>query len=251
VPKDLLRAAIFGHVRGAFTGAEQDRPGLLRETEEGTLLLDEFGEFGLSEQAVLLRVLEAGEYFRVGEETARTLKTRLVLTTNRSIDDERVFRPDLKYRCKLIRVPALSERVQEIGPLASYFANGKGAGMTEAGVAWCEGQAWPGNVRQLKSVVEEAASVCAGGDVTLKALANAAQNFAGVRTSAPPSAKDNRSLVLPGETMAQALKRIERTFAEEALAQAGTARGRKSRAAAIYGANRHTFYDLLERYNLS
>ncbi len=250
MPKDLLRAALFGHVRGAFTGAEQDRPGLLREAEEGTLLLDEFGEFGLSEQAVLLRVLEAGEYFRVGEETARTLKTRLVLTTNRSIDDERVFRPDLKYRCKLIRVPALSERAQEIGPLASYFAAGKGAGMTEAGVAWCEGQAWPGNVRQLKSVVEEAASVCAGGDVALKALASAAHNYTGTRTSAPQAADESLS-VRPGETMAQALKRIERTFAAEALAQAGTARGRKSRAAAIYGANRHTFYDLLERYNLS
>jgi two-component system response regulator AtoC len=168
IPESLLESELFGHVRGAFTGASADKIGLFEQADGGTLLLDEIGELPLGLQAKLLRVLQESEIRRVGDQRTRRVDVRVLAATARDLGAEVKagrFREDVFYRLNVVSIelPPLRERHEDIAPLARYFAArlGKRLGhplaLSDAAIAWLEGQAWPGNVRELENAIERAA----------------------------------------------------------------------------------------------
>jgi len=168
VPETLLESELFGHARGSFTGAVQDRPGLFEAAQGGTLLLDEIGEVPAAMQVKLLRVLQEREVRRVGENKARAVNVRLLAATNRDLTEEihaARFRQDLYYRLRVveIRVPPLRERRDDVLPIARAFLETTAArmgrkvnGFTPAAAHQLLRYDWPGNVRELENAVERA-----------------------------------------------------------------------------------------------
>lgn len=173
--KDLLENELFGHAEGAFTGATKAAKGYLEEAHEGTLFLDEIGEMNIDLQAKLLRVLETGEFYRVGESKPRKVNVRFIAATNRNLLEESEkgnFRSDLYYRLSVftITLPALRERKGDIKILANYFinqfalkTNKRDVTLSDSFLKALEGHAWKGNIRELKNVIER--SVILSGDV--------------------------------------------------------------------------------------
>jgi serine/threonine-protein kinase PknK len=160
IADNLFEAELFGHARGAFTGAERARAGLLAEAEGGTLLLDEIGELEPARQATLLRLLETGRYRAVGADGERTADVRIVAATNRDLEHEvarGTFRRDLLFRLNVleIRVPSLRERADDVSLLIAHFLAraGSSSHFTEAARARLSGYDWPGNVRELEHVI--------------------------------------------------------------------------------------------------
>jgi two-component system response regulator AtoC len=167
IPESLLESELFGHVRGAFTGASADKAGLFEQADGGTLLLDEIGELPLPLQSKLLRVLQEGEIRRVGDERTRRVDVRVLAATARDLAEEAgagQFREDLFYRLNVVAIhlPPLAERRADIGPLARHFVARLGQrfarplALAEEAVAWLEAQEWPGNVRELENAIERA-----------------------------------------------------------------------------------------------
>lgn len=174
--KDLLESELFGHREGAFTGATKDKKGLFEEANTGTLFLDEVGELPVELQAKLLRVLETGEFLRVGETKPVRSDVRIIAATNRDLEKETEsgnFRNDLYYRLSVftISLPALRERIQDIGPLADFFAelsaermNKPCPALTAQYIEALKQHRWKGNIRELKNVIERSV-ILAEGDV--------------------------------------------------------------------------------------
>ena len=174
VPKDLFESEFFGHVRGAFTGAIKDRIGRFELAHDGTLFLDEIGEIPLDLQSKLLRVLQEGQFERVGDERTRTVKVRLIAATNRDLLAEAKtgrFRLDLYYRLSVfpIEVPPLRERLEDVGELAEYFVKQSAqrlglptTRLTKLQVQELQAYDWPGNVRELQNVIERAVILARG-----------------------------------------------------------------------------------------
>ena len=168
IPKELFESEFFGHVRGAFTGAIKDRVGRFELADNGTLFLDEIGEIPFELQSKLLRVLQEGQFERVGDERTRTVNVRLITATNRDLLTEAKagrFRLDLYYRLSVfpIEVPPLRERLEDIEALADYFikqaARRLGVSrprLTKHHVHELRSYDWPGNVRELQNVIERA-----------------------------------------------------------------------------------------------
>ena len=168
IPESLVESELFGHQKGAFTGAHADRVGLIETANEGTLFLDEIGELPLEAQARLLRVLQEGEIRRVGEVTPRKVDVRLVCATHRNLRqmvEAGQFREDLFYRLNVVEltVPALRERGPDIGVLAEVFVRRVGEKFMRQGLFLSEGarialqqHSWPGNVRELENAIERA-----------------------------------------------------------------------------------------------
>jgi len=177
VPHDLLESEIFGHVRGAFTGAVKDNPGRIAACEGGTLFLDEIGEMPFSIQAKLLRFIQDKEYERLGDATLRKANVRIIAATNSDLEkhvSEGIFREDLFYRLNVINltVPTLRERPEDILPLAinflTYFCrvNHKAIqGFTDAAYERLTGYRWPGNVRELRNAIERAVILGSGKEI--------------------------------------------------------------------------------------
>ena len=164
VPNELVDAELFGHTRGAFSGAVGARAGLFRTADEGTLFLDEIGELPASVQAKLLRVLETEEVRAVGEDKVARVDVRIVAATNRDVDsmvDGGDFRGDLLHRLSGLRIvlPALSERIEDLPALSLHFLADTGVGITAAALERLMLHAWPGNVRELRNVVRAACEV--------------------------------------------------------------------------------------------
>ena len=168
IPESLLESELFGHARGAFTGATTESMGLFEAADGGTLLLDEIGELPLGLQAKLLRVLQDGEIRRVGDQRTRRVDVRVLAATARELAAEAKagrFREDLFYRLNVVAIhlPPLRERPEDIAPLARLFAAqlsrrlGRSLELTPAALTWVEHQAWPGNVRELQHAIERAA----------------------------------------------------------------------------------------------
>src|SRR6266487_778743 len=175
IPKELFESEFFGHVRGAFTGAIKDRIGRFELADGGTLFLDEIGEIPLDLQSKLLRVLQEGQFERVGDERTRTSKVRLIVATNRDLLAEakaRRFRLDLYYRLSVfpIEVPPLRERLEDMRLLADHFIKQAARRLgvprprlTKIQAQELQGYDWPGNVRELQNVIERAVILAKGG----------------------------------------------------------------------------------------
>jgi PAS domain S-box-containing protein len=183
IPKDLFESEFFGHVRGSFTGAIKDRTGRFELADGGTLFLDEVGEIPLELQSKLLRVIQEGQFERVGDDRTRSVNVRLVSASNRDLATDAAagtFRLDLYYRLAVfpIEVPALRDRPEDIMPLAELFLTSAAQKLriatpklTPADIVEMERYAWPGNVRELQNVIERAAILAAHGRFSLQHLA--------------------------------------------------------------------------------
>ncbi|HEX4418192.1 MAG TPA: sigma 54-interacting transcriptional regulator [Kofleriaceae bacterium] len=167
IPEHLIESELFGHVRGAFTGATSDRMGVFEEADGGTLFLDEIGEMPIALQPKLLRAIESRSIRRVGSSTSRTVNVRIVAATNRSLAsslNEGSFREDLYYRLAVVelRLPPLRARRDDIPVLAAHFYRmfaGEHAVLPAEFVAGLVGRGWPGNVRELRNYIERAVSL--------------------------------------------------------------------------------------------
>ena len=168
IPNDLFESEFFGHVKGAFTGAHQDRAGRLQLADGGTLFLDEVGEIPLSQQGKLLRALQENEFERVGDENTMKVDVRVVAATNKDLVEEvraGRFREDLYYRLSVfpIEVPPLRDRITDVAPIASEFLKRscrelgrEPLKLTQNHVAILQRHSWPGNIRELKNVIDRA-----------------------------------------------------------------------------------------------
>ena len=182
LPENLIESELFGHAKGAFTGADDHRVGLFEVASGGTIFLDEIGELPKSMQAKLLRVLESREIRRVGENKTVTVDVRVVCATHRNLEDmvaDDEFREDLMYRINTfeLRLPPLRERIEDIPKLASHLLarfRPKGQGfdhqLTDAALTALKSHVWPGNVRELANVIEHATILCDSGPIDAEHL---------------------------------------------------------------------------------
>jgi DNA-binding NtrC family response regulator len=217
IPAELIESELFGHRKGAFTGAHADRAGIVATARGGTLFLDEIGETPLPMQVKLLRFLQEGSYTPVGGREARRADVRIVSATHRDLEAmiaAGTFREDLYYRLRgvVIRTPALDERREDLGLLAAHFlaqaSKKRKLRFSQEALAWLVAQSWPGNVRELKATIECAAALA---DPRSSTISAEDLNFArGGR--APPSAEAG------SETLPQAMEKLERRMIGAALA---------------------------------
>jgi transcriptional regulator with PAS, ATPase and Fis domain len=240
VPETLLESTLFGHVRGAFTGASSTRAGLFDVADGGTLFLDEIGEMPLSMQAKLLRVLQDGVVRAVGGERERKVDVRVIAATHRDLEAmvaAGTFREDLLYRLNVItlRVPALRERPEDIPLLVEHLvakhAGGRKVKITRAAMAKLTSFAWPGNVRQLENEVRRAI-VLSDGAIDVAELS--AEVSRGGASAARGTGLDLRARV----------DALEAELVVEALTKT---RGNQTRAARVLGLSRFGLQKMMKR----
>ncbi|HEY2511873.1 MAG TPA: sigma 54-interacting transcriptional regulator, partial [Polyangiaceae bacterium] len=275
LPEALLESELFGHERGAFTGAVQAKVGLLEAAEGGTVFLDEAGEMPLPLQAKLLRVLDQREVFRVGSVTPRPIDVRFLAATNRDLvaEVERGrFRQDLYFRLNgvMVAIPPLRERVEEILPLAQSFLSKacRQAGrareprLAPEAVTLLEGYAWPGNIRELKNVVERAVLLCAGDEIRLEHLPGDKMvpllpPRAASPTAAPhaaeadpgfPEERPTEARVLPAPVASK--PRAEPSERERVRAALEECAGNQTHAAKLLGVSRGTLIARIKEYEI-
>jgi DNA-binding NtrC family response regulator len=180
--RDILESELFGHKAGAFTGALKDKKGLVEEADGGTLFLDEIGEMSIDLQAKLLRVLESGEFIKVGDTKTQKVNARIIAATNRELQGEIAkghFREDLFYRLSVftIQLPSLNQRKEDIKPLAEHYlkefsdkTNRNITGFDANFIPRLETYSWKGNIRELKNLIERAVILCDGDVLTVDLL---------------------------------------------------------------------------------
>ncbi|HMG35183.1 MAG TPA: sigma 54-interacting transcriptional regulator [Blastocatellia bacterium] len=244
IPETLLESELFGHEKGAFTDARSRRIGKFEEANTGTLFLDEVGELSLSAQVRLLRVLQNGEFSRVGGNEVIKTDVRVIAASNvdleQAVQDGR-FRRDLFYRLNVypIKLPPLRERREDIPLLATHFleiykkrSNKSITGITKKAMAWLRRYEWPGNVRELENAIERAVIVAQGRMIGIDDLPHAVQGAEASKTIE----------VEVGSTMDELEKRM-------ILQTLAYTRGDRTRAAQILGIGRKTLYRKLQKYN--
>jgi two-component system response regulator HydG len=244
LPAELVESELFGHAKGAFTGATRARRGMFEEASGGTLFIDEIGETAPGFQAKLLRALQEGEIRRVGESTPVQVDVRVIAATNqdlrRAIAEKR-FREDLYYRLAVvpIRIPPLRERLEDVPLLAAHFVErfarrtGTPRALTPAAVARLLEHSWPGNVRELENVIEQAAALTAGPEIQARDIQIEATGATGA-TAAP-------------RTLAAAVEEAERAAIEAALGRCG---GDLTRVAKELGVSSTTLWRRMKRLGL-
>jgi DNA-binding NtrC family response regulator len=245
ITETLLEAELFGHARGAFTGATHDRPGLFEAAQGGTLLLDEVGEVSPAMQVKLLRVLQEREIRRVGETRSRAVDVRVVAATNRDLAQAVAgggFRQDLYYRLKVVelRVPPLRERREDVLPLARVLLaesalrmKRKVSGLSPATADQLQRYQWPGNVRELANVMERAVALARGGRVELDDLPEEVRQAVPTPASAPGPIRP--------------LEQVEKEYILAALAHNG---GNQTHTAKQLEISAATLYRKLKSYGL-
>jgi DNA-binding NtrC family response regulator len=243
IPETLIESELFGHARGAFTGAAGDRPGLFEAANGGTLFLDEVGELPLALQPKLLRAIQEREVRRVGETRSRPVDLRLMAATNRALAamvEQGRFRPDLYYRLKVVEVhvPPLRERREDVLPLARRVLAAAGArsrralsGLSPRAADQLVRYDWPGNVRELENAMERAAALAEGARIGLEDLPEE------VRAAIPV-------LALQGGPVRR-LDEVERDYVLAALRLNG---GHRARTAAQLGVGEATLYRKLRAW---
>ena len=232
----LLETELFGHVRGAFTGAERTRRGLVAEADGGTLFLDEIGEISPRLQVQLLRVLQSGEIRAVGSDTFQRVDVRVIAATHRELDrlvTEGRFRQDLYYRLRVIelRVPPLRDRADDIPMMIERFLQRAERPLTidEDALALLLGWSWPGNVRELENVIAQAVALTPGPTITAADLPLELRG-------------DDAPTTTPGGVLT--LAEHERDYAQRVLRRCG---GNKSRAARLLDIDRKTLQRIVAR----
>ena len=252
LPESLIESELFGHEKGAFTGAATARAGLIESADGGTIFLDEIAELPPAAQAKLLRVLDRREVLRVGGRSEKTVDVRFVAATHKTLETEIAagrFRADLYYRLAgmTIRIPPLRERRDEIAPLARRFldaATGRQRRppmeMTERAIAALERYRWPGNIRELRNAIEAALVVCGDGplDAGHLQLGNEPSGDSGPHTGPVPRLGSLRDEVVE----------LERARVEAALVAAG---GNQSEAARRLGMSRGALLARLRQWGLA
>ncbi len=262
LPAELADAELFGHVKGAFTGATSTRPGYFAQADTGTLILDEIGELPLAIQAKLLRVLQEGEIQPVGGRIER-VNVRVVASTNRDLAaDARAgtFREDLYYRLAVVEliVPPLRDRKDDIPALAAEFARrygekfGLGKVILEPSlVDALAREDWPGNVRQLENTIARLAALSSGGVIGLADYEAASGTSPATSQDALPASETDDSPAPDarnGPSLKEQVEAFERGLVGRALDSTG---GNQSEAARRLGVSRVTLIDKMKKYNLN
>jgi transcriptional regulator with PAS, ATPase and Fis domain len=258
LPEALLESELFGHVRGAFTGADSNKKGLLEVADQGTVFLDEIAEMAPTMQVKLLRVLQERKCRPVGGTEEKAVNIRVIAATNQDLAKlipEGKFREDLFYRLSVIpiQLPSLRERHEDIPLIAEHFLAkftremGKPiSGMTPEAVMALQGYPWPGNVRELENVIERAVALEFSERIQLQTLPDHLREG---RPATSMAASAGSSDVLPhaGFNLEQYLQDLERRHVERALRQAG---GVQVRAAELLGLSFRQFRYLVKKYGL-
>jgi DNA-binding NtrC family response regulator len=264
VPEQLLEDELFGHVKGAFTGAQTARDGRFEQADGGTLFLDEIGDMSLPLQAKLLRVLQEREFEKLGSSRTVKVDVRVVAATSADLQrriDEGAFRPDLYYRLNVVhlRLPPLRERREDVRPLAEHllakFCAGAGLppkSLNEEAWAALAAYRWPGNVRQLQNAVERAAVLTGvAHEITLRDLPEevreAAAGIGPHEAAAPGPSLPPTDIPEGGIDFDAVVTKVERDMLLQSLAKAG---GNKMRAAQLLGMKRTTFVEKLKRLGI-
>ena len=251
IPEALLESELFGHVRGAFTGASSDKTGLFEAANGGTILLDEIGELPLGLQAKLLRVLQENEIRRVGDQKTRRVDARVLAATARDLEAEvraGQFREDLFYRINVvvIALPPLREREADIAPLSRHFVArlaqrfGRPLSLSADAIDWLEQQPWPGNVRELENAIERAAvltnhEILSPVDFRIEPLPS-------------PLSQDPGEKGMGSGTLRDATERAEREAIVDALKATD---GNRRAAAQRLGVSLRTLFYKIDRYGIS
>ena len=257
IPHELIASELFGHARGAYTGASTDKKGLIESANGGTLFLDEIGELALDLQPQLLRVLDRRQVRRVGENHSVDVDIRVIAATHRDLRAmvrAGQFREDLYYRLAVVRttVPPLRERIPDVEQLASHFARQQGHGDFALSPSLLDQLArhpWPGNVRELRNVVERALSLgSAGFDELTDTDDTPPPEMTPVPGGTPAGATPAEVLEMPfKEAKATLIEGFERDYLKHLLARH---RGNISRAAAEAGIDRNYIHRLVKKYGL-
>jgi transcriptional regulator with GAF, ATPase, and Fis domain len=244
VPESLLESELFGHVRGAFTGADRDRRGMFEVADGGTLFLDEVADTSLAMQAKLLRVLQESEIRRVGDGRTRKVDVRVVAATNKPLDPlvaSGSFREDLFYRLSVltIRVPPLRERIEDLPAIADHIlrrAHADPPAIDKGAMARLTNYPWPGNVRELENELARASALASGTigpDDLSSRIATA--------PAAPPGRDPDDLAIKPR------VEALERSLVDEALKRTG---GNQTAAAKLLGLSRYGLQKKLKRYGI-
>lgn len=252
LPENLLESELFGHVRGAFTGAISDKKGLFEIADGGTIFLDEIGEMSLPMQVKLLRVLQESEFRPVGGSRSQKVNFRLITSTNRDLSEEIKrgnFREDLYYRINVFQItpPPLRQRKEDILPLANHFLE-KYAGITNKPVPTLTPHAldllmrfdWPGNVRELENEMERAQTMAKGSTtISHEFLSDKIRKMHHELTVDNPDGR--------GDTLKEVVRRIEKKMVSEALVSSG---GNQTIAAKKLGLSRQGLINKIATYNI-
>jgi two-component system response regulator AtoC len=244
IPAALMESELFGHVKGAFTDAVRDKPGLFEEADGGTIFLDEVGEMPIALQAKLLRALQESEIRRVGGIESIQVDIRLVAATLRDLAAEVAagrFREDLYYRLNVVpvHVPPLRERSEDIPQLARFFVarHGRGATITDDALDALARQPWPGNVRELENVIERALVLSDAPAIDLAFLASVMQVKPGVREP------DDGEL---------SIKKATRSLEQELIRRAlGVTHGNRTNAAKLLEISHRALLYKMKEYGIS
>lgn len=249
VPETLAAAELFGHERGAFTGADRLRVGRFEAADRGTLFLDEIGELRADLQVMLLRVLQEGELERLGGGTTRRVDVRMIAATNRDLETEAQegrFREDLFYRLNVfpVHLPPLRERPEDIPVLAEFFLQRvaprlgrRFRAIERASMRRLQQYRWPGNIRQLQNVIEQSAVLSDGGELEVS------DTVLGESRSSARKADPVGGIFAENPT----LEEIKKRYISHLLT---TTRGNMVRAAAILDVDRRSLYRMVARYQL-
>jgi two-component system response regulator PilR (NtrC family) len=255
----LLDSELFGHVRGAFTGADGTKKGLIEVADKGTIFLDEIGEMSPMLQVKLLRVLQERRFRRVGGTEEIDADIRIIAATNRDLArmvSDGQFREDLFYRINVIpvRMPPLRERTGDIPQLAEHFIARVAPqmkktieGIEPAAMASLTAYAWPGNVRELENAMERAVALERTSVVTVDSLPDAVRGTVPAALAASGSLAAASPLPDAGFDLEQHVQHIEREYIAEALRRSG---GVKVKAAELLGMSFRSFRYYMKKYNL-
>jgi len=259
LPDELLEAELFGAEAGAYTGAKKLRIGRFEEANCGTLFLDEIGNLSANGQMKLLRVLQTGEYQRLGSNTTHKTDVRLISATNANLTTaikQGQFREDLYFRLNVIElaIPALRDRCDDVLPLAVHLLKRHAESDGRRPFSLSEGarqalldHEWPGNVRELDNRIQRAVLVCKEAVITPADLGLDASPAGPLRASTPPAAQSARPPSAAGEERGTAFDALERAQIEQVLTDA---RGVVSKAAAQLGVSRQALYRRMERLGI-
>ena len=258
IPETLLESELFGHEKGAFTGADARRIGKFERAHKGTLFLDEIAEMPFSMQSKLLHAVEESEIERLGGETLIAVDVRIVTATNKDLAEavkDRMFREDLYYRLNVatISLPTLTERREDIEALVLHFLekhlrpDSEILQVAPSVLNTLKKYPWPGNVRELENVIERVSHLVKGQMLLPEHLPEAFRTYPNRRvhiSEKPSISEDDRSVTVPLDMM---LEEVEETFIRKVLASLG---GNRTAAAKMLGIGRSTLQRKLKKYNI-